>query len=112
MLLAAGLGTTALWGPCFASDTNHPPVASGFASLYLNLCMRNLPNLDRLRAELIDKKLPTLPPERAAAFLNGRAGDAWPVPYEGQLGNYVLVLLSHQSLCEIYARRVDSSSRT
>jgi hypothetical protein len=53
--------------------------------------------------------LPKLSPEKAAGFLNGRDGDAWPVPYNGQLGNYVLVLFPHQSLCAIYGRRVNTS---
>lgn len=109
MVIAAWLGATMLSGPGLAADTNQPQVTSGFASLYLSLCMQNLTHLDRLRAELAEKKLPMLPTERAAAFLDGREGNAWPVPYEGQLGNYVLVLLTHQSLCAIYARRVNTA---
>jgi hypothetical protein len=98
-----------LFNPCVAADGPQPELVSEFARLYVGLCMKNLSNLDGLRAQLAEKKLPQLSPDKAAGFLNGREGDAWPVPSNGQLGNYVLVLFTHASLCAIYGRRVNTS---
>lgn len=56
------------------------PKAEFFAKLYASMCMKNLHNLEALRSQLIKNNLPKLSPEKAALFLNGANGDAWPVP--------------------------------
>ena len=104
LLLGALLHVT----PCVAADTDGQSLQSGFAKLYLTLCMQHLADLPGFREQLTEKNLPKLPAERAREFLKGQDGDAWPVPYQGQLGNYVLVLMSHQSLCMLYGRREDA----
>lgn len=83
--------------------------AEGFAKLYLTTCMQNINNLEALRTRLINNKLPKFPPEQAALFLQGQAGDAWPVPHQGQLGNFVLTLPAGKNLCTIHARRANQA---
>lgn len=81
------------------------PKAEFFAKLYASMCMKNLNNLEALRNQLTKNNLPKLPPEKAALFLNGSDGDAWPVPNQGDFGNFVLVLPAGKNLCIVYARR-------
>lgn len=81
------------------------PKAAFFAKLYASMCMKNLNNLEALRNHLTKNKLPKLPPEKAAIFLNGSDGDAWPVPNQGDLGNFVLALPAGKNLCIVFARR-------
>lgn len=78
--------------------------ADSFKRLYLTLCMQYLNDLGRMRQEL--SSAPRLPPEKAAHFLNGKAGDAWPVPTDQ--GRFVLALPEGDNLCAVFARRVDT----
>lgn len=71
------------------------------------MCMKNLHSLDTLRSQLVKSNLPKLPPEKAANFLNGSGGDAWPVPSQGELGNFVLALPAGNNLCVVFARRAN-----
>lgn len=80
---------------------------NAFADLYLSTCMQNLSHLDALRARLIANKLPKFPAEQAAHFLMGQEGDAWPIPAQGQMGNFVLSLPSQQNACTVFARRAN-----
>ena len=80
--------------------------AGSFVRLYSSLCLKHVNNLDALRQKL--ERMPRLPPEKAAHFLAGRAGDAWPVP--DKYGTFVLVLLSGKSFCAVYARRADTEA--
>ena len=84
--------------------------AEGFLTLYVGLCMNHLQDLEGLRATLLREKAPKLPPESAAHFLAGMPGDAWPVPYKGQLGNYVMALPTGKNVCLLHARRADAAS--
>jgi hypothetical protein len=80
-----------------------------FAKLYLNLCMKNINNLEALRTQLTTNKLPKFPPEQAKHFLDGKEGDAWPVPYQGELGNFVVALPARKNFCEVYVRRANQA---
>jgi hypothetical protein len=37
-------------------------------------------------------------------------GDAWPVPYKGKMGNYVLALPAGKNLCLLHARRANAAA--
>lgn len=80
-----------------------------FAKTYSGFCMKHVNNPDALRTQLIASKLPKLPPEQATHFLSGQEGDAWPVPYQGQLGNFVLALPAGKNMCALYMRRANQA---
>ncbi|UVE16324.1 hypothetical protein NVV93_11940 [Pseudomonas sp. LS44] len=86
-----------------ASDAENQ--AKSFATIYASLCMKNLSNLEGLRAKL--KDMPKLPPEKSIQFLSGNPGDAWPVPDKN--GTFVLALPSNKNICMVYARRADAT---
>lgn len=95
-ILAAALGT------CYAGEIEDQ--ASSFAKIYASTCLKHLTNLDELRVNL--KSIKKLPPEKAALFLAGRSGDAWPVP--NKHGLFVLAILTETNMCFVYARRADT----
>lgn len=107
--IALGLGANAQAAPKPASKALEPN-AEGFMTLYIGLCMNHLSDLQALRTDLLRGEAPKLPPESAARFLNGQPGDAWPVPYKGQLGNYVVALPAGNSMCTLHARHADPAS--
>ena len=80
--------------------------AQSFAQLYAALCMKNLPDLEALRAQL--KPAPRLPAEQAQHFLAGRPGDAWPVP--DKTGTFVLALPTGKNFCALHLRRTDTAA--
>jgi hypothetical protein len=82
----------------------------GFLNLYVELCVRHFGELEEFRARLLREKLPKLAPEHAQLFLSGMAGDAWPVPYKGKMGNYVLALPAGKNLCLLHAHRVNAAA--
>ena len=88
----------------YASDAENQ--ASSFANIYTTTCLKHLTNLDVLRSKL--KNAPKLPPEKAAYFLSGNAGDAWPVP--DKFGTFVLALPSNKNICMVYARKADAAT--
>ncbi len=77
---------------------------------YLSFCMKHFDDYGALRGMLIAQQLPKLPPQQAQHFLQGREGDAWPIPYQGQFGQYVLVLPEGDNLCAVMARRSDAAA--
>lgn len=87
---------------CFAGEGEDQ--ANSFANIYASLCLKNLSNLDALREKL--KPVPKLPPEKAAMFLSGLPGDAWPVP--DKYGTFVLALPSGKNLCAVHGRRAST----
>jgi hypothetical protein len=89
-----------------AADEN----ADGFLNLYVELCVRHFGDLDDFRARLLHDKVPKLPAEDAQLFLSGMEGDAWPVPYKGEMGNYVLALPAGKNLCLLHARRANAAA--
>jgi hypothetical protein len=89
---------------CLASEGEDQ--ANSFASIYASLCLKNLSNLEALREKL--KPMPKLPPEKAAMFLAGNPGDAWPVPDKN--GTFVLALPSGKNLCAVHARRASTEA--
>lgn len=93
--------------------TGHAEGADGradfFANLYANLCMKNIDNLEELHSQVAKSNFQKLPPEHAAQFLRGLDGEAWRVPYQGQVGNFVLVLPAGKNICELYARRANQA---
>ena len=60
---------------CLASEGDDQ--ANSFAKIYTSLCLQNLPDLEALRQKLAP--LPKLQTDKAALFLRGAPGDAWPV---------------------------------
>ncbi len=81
--------------------------AAFLQKVYLSFCMKHFDDYAALRHELIAQQLPKLPPQQAQHFLQGREGDAWPIPYQGQFGQYVLSLPEGDNLCAVMARRSD-----
>jgi len=86
------------------SDDN----AEFFSHVYWSLCKSNAGNPDLLRANLKAKGLPELPPEKARLFNHDASGDAWPIPHNGAIGNFVLALPAGKKMCAVYARRTDA----
>ena len=80
--------------------------ANSFANIYALLCMKNLLNLEALREQL--KPMPQFPPEKAAPFLGGRPGDAWPVP--DKHGKFVLTIHSSKNFCAVHAHRASTET--
>ena len=76
---------------------------------YLSFCVKHLDNYAGLRQQLIEQQLPKLPPQQAGHFLQQQAGDAWPLPYQGQFGHFVLVLPEGDLACSVMARSGDST---
>jgi hypothetical protein len=83
---------------------------NGFLNLYVELCVRHFGELEDFRARLLRDKLPKLPADAAKVFLSGMAGDAWPVPYKGKMGNFVLALPAGKNLCLLHARRANAAA--
>ncbi|NTV10578.1 MAG: hypothetical protein HGA47_07365 [Zoogloea sp.] len=102
-LIPAVAIATLVTGTCYADGPDSK--ANYFSNLYASLCMKNLNDLEALRTSLVGKGLPRFPPEQAGLFLRGNAGDAWPVPFDGTTGNFVVALFSDKSFCAVYARR-------
>ena len=86
---------------CFAGASDDQ--ANSFAKVYLSLCMKHLMNLDELREKL--RPIPSLPAEKAALFLAGYAGNAWPVPDKS--ATIVLAIPSDMNLCAVHVRRAN-----
>lgn len=80
--------------------------ANSFAKIYASLCMKNLLDLEALRTQL--KPMPKLPPDKAALFLAGHPGDAWPVPDKS--GLFVLSLPAGKSFCSVHVRRANTAT--
>lgn len=89
-----------------AADAN----AEGFLNLYVEICVRHFGDLDDFRARLLRDKVPKLAPADARMFLSGMEGDAWPVPYKGKMGNYVLALPAGKNLCLLHAHRANAAA--
>lgn len=85
---------------CFADDAVKQ--ADSFFNIYQSICLKHLGNMDEARQKL--KPLPALPPEKAAHFLAGHAGTAWPVP--DKHGVFVLAIYEKKDFCAVYVRRV------
>ena len=78
--------------------------------VYMSFCLKHFDDYGALRTDLIAQGLPKLPPEQAAHFLQGQEGDVWPVPYEGQFGQFVLALPAGNRQCSVMARYSDGNS--
>lgn len=102
--IAATLMLSLASNVCFAGESEDQ--ANSFANIYASLCLKNLSNLEALREKL--KPMPKLPPEKAAMFLAGNPGDAWPVP--DKHGTFVLALPSGKNLCAVHVRRANTEA--
>ncbi|MBD8531084.1 MULTISPECIES: hypothetical protein [unclassified Massilia] len=104
---ATMLATIVFASHCHAAEgddsTDH------FAKTYSGFCMKHINNPEALRTQLIASKVPKLPPEQATHFLSGHEGDAWPVPYQGRLGNLVLALPAGKNVCALYMRKANQA---
>lgn len=77
--------------------------ANSFTNIYASTCLKHIANLDELREKL--KPLTSLPNEKAAQFLNGKSGKAWPVP--DPYGTFVLAVPDQTNFCTVYARQIN-----
>ncbi|EDZ98059.1 hypothetical protein BH160DRAFT_6648 [Burkholderia sp. H160] len=98
--------TAFLCAPLHASAQSDDS-AEFFSHVYWSLCKSNAGNPDALRANLKAKGLPELPPEKAKLFTEDAGGDAWPIPHNGAIGDFVLALPTGKKMCAVYARRAD-----
>lgn len=80
--------------------------ADSFSNIYASTCLKHLSDLEALRRKL--KNAPELPPDKAAMFLQGNPGNAWPVPDKN--GVFVVALPKDKNICFVYARRVNSQA--
>ena len=78
--------------------------ADSFANIYATTCLKHLPNLDALISKL--ESVPSLPPQKAEHFLQGKQGKAWQVP--DKHGIFVLAIPSGKNFCAVFARRVNA----
>lgn len=78
--------------------------------IYLSFCVKHLENYGTLRAQLEQQELPKLPPEQARAFLHNKPGDAWPIPFKGQFGFFVMALPEGDQECRVMARAGDAAA--
>ena len=78
--------------------------ADSFHQIYSSVCQKALNNPEALKQQLT--KAPQLPPEKAAKFLNGSSGSAWPIP--DKTGLFILSLPDDKNMCSIYARRANA----
>lgn len=106
---AQGAGAAKAPTPAAAASTAAPATPStpaqqteSFANIFTSTCVKYASNMAALRAKLAP--LPTLAPDKAAYFLQGQPGKAWPVP--DPHGSFVVAIPDGQSLCAVYAHRV------
>jgi hypothetical protein len=92
------------------APSNTDPKGEGFLNLYVELCVKRIGEIDAFHDKLLRENVPKLQPDSARTFLAGMAGDAWPVPYKGKMGNFVLVLPAQKNVCMLYARRTDTAA--
>jgi hypothetical protein len=81
----------------------------GFMGMYVSLCMKHFADLDAFHAKLLHDQVPKLPPDGARLFTGKVDGDAWPVPYKGQMGNFVLSIGAKNNVCIVHARRTNAA---
>ena len=81
----------------------------GFTGMYVSLCMKHFTDLDAFHAKLLRDQVPKLPPQDARLFTGKVEGEAWPVPYKGQMGNFVLAIAQKKNLCMVHARRANAA---
>jgi hypothetical protein len=105
---AAVLALAACAAPARAAGPDDD--GAGFMGMYASLCMNHFTDLDDFRAKLLRDQVPRLPPADAQLFLDPKVeGNAWPVPYRGRMGNFVLALADHKNLCIVNARRTNAA---
>lgn len=104
---AACVLTVALAAPAHAAGPDDDGV--GFMGMYVSLCMKHFTDLDAFHAKLLRDQVPKLPPQDAQLFTGKVDGDAWPVPYKGQMGNFVLAIAAKKNLCVVHARRTNAA---
>lgn len=103
MAVALTAGVALIAGNSHANEAEDQ--AQSFMNIYSSTCLKYLTNLSALRDKL--KSVPTLPQEKASSFLNGTAGDAWPVP--DKYGFFVLAIPANKNMCIVYARKADTN---
>lgn len=99
---AQGPAKPAAAAPASAGGSTPEQQAESFANIFATTCAKYASNLAALRTKLAP--LPTMPADKAAYFLQGQAGKAWPVP--DPHGSFVVAIPDGQNLCAVYARRV------
>ena len=82
------------------------PQAESFARIYTGICLQHITNLEGLRTKL--REAPQLPTDKAALFLQGSPGNAYPVPDKN--GTYVVALPSDKNMCALFVRRVNAAA--
>lgn len=90
---------------------SHADESAGFLQkIYLSFCVKHLESYATLRDQLEQQELPKLPPEQARAFLHNKPGDAWPIPFKGQFGHFVMALPAGDRECRVMARGGDATA--
>jgi hypothetical protein len=89
-----------------ASHVLADPAADSFVNIFATTCLKHVADLDQLQKRL--ERVPKLPSEKAAPFLQGRQGSVWPVP--DKHGLFVVAILDQTNVCAVYARRADAGS--
>ncbi len=90
----------------FAHNFAHAdPAVDAFMNIYATVCMRNIHNYAELEKKL--ELIPKLPAEKAAPFLQGKEGSAWPVP--DKRGLFVVAIPKSTNMCAVFARRLNAN---
>lgn len=104
--LAIAIGLLCFMSGSSIAATQGEEQAASFTRLYSSLCLKHANSMGALREKLVPA--PKLPSAKAAHFLGGREGDAWPIP--DNYGKFVLTLLAGDNFCAVYARRADADA--
>ena len=99
LLLATAFMQTG-YAQVLRSEARHAEI---FNTTFVNICIKNLANLDKVRNEFT--RITPLPAEQAENFLRGHAGNAWVVP--NPYGDFILAIPAGEDVCTLYARRAD-----
>lgn len=87
-------------------DGNGQAQAEAFSRIYATFCMKHLSDLKKLADRMALS--PQLPKEKAAQFLQGKPGSAWPVPE--QSGTFILAIRSDKPMCMVYGMKADNEA--
>ncbi len=80
------------------------PASDAFMNIYATICMKHINNIPELEKKL--ELIPKLPSDKAAPFLQGKEGSAWPVP--DNRGLFVVAIPKSTNMCAVFARRLDT----
>jgi hypothetical protein len=95
-----------IFGVCVALGAHaqdaSDPKAQGFIDLFLSTCVKFYGKPDTLRADLEQRRIPSIPSQDASFFLDDKEGSAWSAT--NSIGEYI-VSLRKDGVCAVFARR-------